>query len=53
MMAHKNQRVFTNATLHQGPLQYSSQQPFKAPSPSYTGSDPVGEETRRARRGFY
>ncbi len=31
---------------------YSSRQPFKAPLPSYTGSDHGGEETRRARRGF-
>jgi hypothetical protein len=32
----KNQRVFTHATLHRGPLQYSCQQLFKAPSPSHT-----------------
>ncbi len=34
-------------------LQYSSQQPFKAPLPGYTGSVCGGEETRRARKGFY
>ena len=28
-----------------GPLQYSSQQLFKAPLPGYTGSDCGGEET--------
>jgi hypothetical protein len=49
----KNRRAFTHATLHRGPLQHSSRQPFKAPSPSHTGSDCRGEETRRARRGFY
>ena len=26
---------------------------FKAPLPDYSGSDHGGEETRRARRGFY
>ncbi len=31
----------------------SSRQPFKAPSPSYTGSDHGGEETCRPHRGFY
>ena len=31
----------------------ASQQPFKAPLPSHTGSDRGGEETRRALRGFY
>jgi hypothetical protein len=34
-----------------GPLQYSSQQLFKAPLPGYSDSDCGGEETRRARRG--
>ncbi len=43
---------FTHTTLHQGLLQYSSQQPFKAPLPIYTGSDCGGEETCRACRGF-
>jgi hypothetical protein len=49
----KIEEFFAHATLHQGPPQHSRQQPFKAPSPSYTGSDPGGEETCRARRGFY
>ncbi len=35
-----------------GPLQYSSQQPFKAPLPGYSGSDGRGEETGQAHRGF-
>ncbi len=35
-----------------GPLQYSSQQLFKASLPGYSSSDRGGEETCRARRGF-
>jgi hypothetical protein len=45
MLAYKKLRVFTHTTLHQGPPQYSSQQLFKAPLPSYTGSDRGVEET--------
>ena len=36
-----------------GPLQYSKPQLFTASSPDHSGSDRGGEETRRARRGFY
>ncbi len=35
-----------------GPHNILANIPFQAPSPSYTGSDCGGEETRRARRGF-
>ncbi len=44
MLAYKNWRVFTHATLHWGPPQHSSQQPFKAPSTSYTSSDCGGKK---------
>jgi hypothetical protein len=47
------EEFFAHATLHQGPPQHSCRQPFKAPLPSYTGSDCIGEETCRACRGFY
>ncbi len=53
MMVHKIWRILTLTALHWGPLQHSSQQPFKARLPSYIGSDRGGEETRRARRGFH
>jgi hypothetical protein len=42
---HTKLKSFTHTTLHQGPLQYFSQQPFMAPLLSYTGSDHRGEET--------
>ncbi len=34
------------------PLQYSSQQPFKAQLSGYFGSDRGGEETHRAHSGL-
>ncbi len=46
----KTQRVLCWRTKIE---EFSPKQPFKAPSPSYTGSDCGGEETRGALRGFY
>ncbi len=44
MLAYKNWRVFTHVTLHQGPPQYSSHQPFKAPLPSYPAQIAEGKK---------
>ncbi len=38
-------KILTHVALHWGPPQISSQQPFKAPSPSHSSSDCRGEET--------